>query len=190
MQRYTLQKVGLKQMNHENISDTTHKIANDFCAALTASELGYDTSLITVERIEPENSSAYDSISIDIPKSSFDDGRKQTLFRIAGKKTVWVSFPPFICSILEAAQISVNYTASRWGRIEANNFLSFADYPELAQSIFEATIRGNGFGCCSRYEECSDAKHCTHPDIMIASRCAYRQNLHSGKIFYGKNRNV
>lgn len=177
-------------MNHENISDTTYQIANDFCTALTSSGLGYDTSFIVAEHIEPEKSSAYDSISLDIPKSSFDDGRKQTLFRITGKKIVWVSFPPFICSILEAAQISVNYTASRWGRIEANKFLSFADHPELAQSIFEATIRDSGFGCCSRYEACSDAKHCTHPDIMIASRCAYRKNLHSGKIFYGKNRNI
>lgn len=44
--------------------------------------------------------------------------------------------------------------------------------------------------CCSRYIQCSDAKACVHPDRREAIRCGYRKILHSGKIFYGKNRNV
>lgn len=46
------------------------------------------------------------------------------------------------------------------------------------------------FGCCSRYEECSDAKKCTHPNPDMALRCIYRKNLKHGKTFYGKNKNV
>ena len=46
------------------------------------------------------------------------------------------------------------------------------------------------FGCCSRYEKCSDAKKCIHPDPVFALGCAYRNNLDSGRIFYGKNRNI
>ena len=46
------------------------------------------------------------------------------------------------------------------------------------------------FGCCSRYEACSDAMKCIHPDSDMAIKCAYRKNLKKGKIFYGKNKNV
>ncbi len=44
------------------------------------------------------------------------------------------------------------------------------------------------FGCCSRYEACSDAKKCVHPDPTFATSCQYRKNLQAGRIFYGKNK--
>ncbi len=44
--------------------------------------------------------------------------------------------------------------------------------------------------CCSRYLECSDAKTCIHPDKAFALGCGYRKILNSGRIFYGKNRNI
>lgn len=46
------------------------------------------------------------------------------------------------------------------------------------------------FDCCSRYEVCSDAGKCIHPDKSFALGCGYRKILHSGKIYYGKNRNI
>ena len=46
------------------------------------------------------------------------------------------------------------------------------------------------FDCCSRYEACSDAGSCIHPDKSFALGCGYRKILHSGKIYCGKNRNV
>lgn len=44
--------------------------------------------------------------------------------------------------------------------------------------------------CCSRYIECSDAKHCVHPDKKMALSCGYRRALNAGKIYYGENRNI
>lgn len=44
--------------------------------------------------------------------------------------------------------------------------------------------------CCSRYLECSDAKTCVHPDKSFALGCGYRKILNTGRIFYGKNRNI
>lgn len=44
--------------------------------------------------------------------------------------------------------------------------------------------------CCSRYQECSDAKTCIHPDKAFALACGYRRILSDGRIFYGKNRNI
>lgn len=52
------------------------------------------------------------------------------------------------------------------------------------------TQGGSEFGCCSRYEACSDAKRCLHENRLYALGCAYYHNLRKGRIFYGKNRNV
>lgn len=46
------------------------------------------------------------------------------------------------------------------------------------------------FDCCSRFEECSDAMHCTNPNPNIATGCGYRKIMKTGRIFCGKNRNI
>ena len=46
------------------------------------------------------------------------------------------------------------------------------------------------FSCCSRYEECSNARICTNPNKALAVRCSYRKKLKNGTVFFGKNRNV
>jgi len=46
------------------------------------------------------------------------------------------------------------------------------------------------FDCCSRFEACSDAKVCVHPDPAFSLLCGYRKILKSGRVFYGKNRNI
>lgn len=43
------------------------------------------------------------------------------------------------------------------------------------------------FSCCSSYMQCSDAKKCLHADDPLYQGCAYRCNLDTEKIFYGKN---
>lgn len=46
------------------------------------------------------------------------------------------------------------------------------------------------FDCCSRYEECSNAKRCIHPKPETALACGYRKIMKKGRIYYGKNRNI
>lgn len=46
------------------------------------------------------------------------------------------------------------------------------------------------YGCCSLYEQCSDARRCINEDKSIALNCYYHKNLRAGKIFYGKNKNI
>lgn len=46
------------------------------------------------------------------------------------------------------------------------------------------------FDCCSRYEVCSDAGRCINPNPDMAAGCGYRKIMKSGRIFYGKNRNI
>lgn len=48
----------------------------------------------------------------------------------------------------------------------------------------------SSFGCCSQFMKCSDAKKCIHENKLYSKGCQYRKNLDSGRIFYGKNRNI
>lgn len=56
----------------------------------------------------------------------------------------------------------------------------------VAQNVMDSVTKE--FDCCSRYMECSDAKHCVHPDPDFAISCGYRRMLNRGIIFYGTNR--
>jgi len=58
----------------------------------------------------------------------------------------------------------------------------------LLNQIFIDTLSFSSFGCCSRYNECSDALNCLHPDQLYATGCYYRKNLEQGLVFYGKNK--
>lgn len=86
-----------------------------------------------------------------------------------------------------------------------------AEQTSLFDKKDRSQIRTGGdpdaFGCCSRYRECSNAgeclikdeEHCkkfpllpkeSWPDMIeLSAHCAYRKNLESGRIFYGKNAN-
>ena len=72
------------------------------------------------------------------------------------------------------------------------------DSPQLTDYIKRHTVyaldhyvsKAGRFGCCSHYNECSDAKKCVHPNKLYSRACFYREHLEKGEIFYGKNRNV
>jgi DNA polymerase-3 subunit epsilon len=67
-----------------------------------------------------------------------------------------------------------------------------ANHLELLKKILELQVDAypSDFGCCSRYEACSDAMKCIHPNPDMALRCTYRKNMKKGRIFYGKNKNI
>ena len=62
--------------------------------------------------------------------------------------------------------------------------------PVLRSILKKLETRYSTFACCGRYEACSDALKCIHPDVKFALGCQYRHNLMNGRVFYGKNRNV
>ena len=71
-----------------------------------------------------------------------------------------------------------------WEDIQKHTFM----LQEILQLIIDRIPKE--FDCCSRYKECSDAMRCIHPDKDFALLCGYRKILRSGRIFYGKNRNI
>lgn len=52
------------------------------------------------------------------------------------------------------------------------------------------TSSADSFACCSQFIKCSDEKKCVHENRLYSTACIYRRNLESGRIFYGKNRNI
>lgn len=48
----------------------------------------------------------------------------------------------------------------------------------------------NTFGCCNKYIECSNEKHCIHENQLYSKACEYRKYLEAGIIFYGKNKTI
>jgi hypothetical protein len=50
--------------------------------------------------------------------------------------------------------------------------------------------KADQFGCCSKFEQCSNAGQCMHENLLYAKACAYRKNLEQGRIFFGEKRNI
>lgn len=84
-----------------------------------------------------------------------------------------------------AAEVSYYYQVS--SNITSSYILEFIR--RIIQS-FANTYRSAEptFACCHRYEQCSDAKKCLHPNLMYSTACTYRKNLENNRIFYGKNK--
>ena len=68
-----------------------------------------------------------------------------------------------------------------------------SEYKEQIETICEYLgdrPTDEAFSCCSRYEECSNAKKCINPIERLRRNCGYRKNLEQGIIFYGVNKNI
>lgn len=89
-------------------------------------------------------------------------------------------------------------TASYKANNDGSYMISFSPYDNNMLDFIEEYIRWryahyiseSSFGCCSKFNLCSDEKRCVHENQLYAKGCMYRASLDSGKIFYGKNRNV
>jgi len=164
----------------------TSEIANRYLLEildiLQSSNSGYDLSKIKTEHRVPDSSDPYDTILL------FD----RPCFHIKGKKTKYLYLSNSFAKLLNSSGIAFEHaTSSHWARIPIKSFAGFYSLSNIVEEAYEVFLRdSDSFGCCGSYLECSNVGHCIHSDIMFSGRCAYRQNLKSGKIFYGKNRNI
>lgn len=108
------------------------------------------------------------------------------------KKTRYILIPEEFIDLLPPGTEITRTKADAWMvRLPMESCEDILRYVPALRAILEQLCRRHrDFGCCGRYEACSDAKTCIHPDPKFALGCMYRQNLLAGKIFYGKNRNI
>lgn len=87
----------------------------------------------------------------------------------------------------------IKRSANDWLRVQVAGIEDvFAAAKRISIIFLEelSKLGGEHFGCCHRYEQCSDAMKCLHPDFLISLACGYKKNLELGKVFYGKNKNI
>lgn len=86
----------------------------------------------------------------------------------------------------------VTHLDNDYSRVVVSSFNDVLALAPVLAAIAEAevVIASDSFGCCSRYEACSNAKKCIHPNPIFAAACTYKKNLEQGRIFYGKNKNI
>lgn len=156
------------------------RIYQEMCDALTAAPENYDLGKLQLVHRTPDKATAYEAIELF----------GQSCLNFKGTKTLYLEVSPKIEALLTDAGIQLEIDrANGWARVPAAD-VSFADRALLVVEIYEKYLMTNGFDCCSRYLACSEAGHCTHPDIMFAGQCTYRQKLRTGRIFYGDGRTI
>ena len=155
------------------------RIYQEMCDALTTASGNYDLDRLQLVQRTPDKAAAYDAIELF----------GQSCLNFRGTKTLYLEVSPKVESLFTADGIPLEADcANGWRRVPAAA-VSFSDRTSLVIEIYEKYLMVNGFDCCSRYLACSEAGHCTHPDIMFAGHCTYRQKLRSGQIFFGPKRN-
>lgn len=101
-----------------------------------------------------------------------------------------------IVRISQHDSINITYDCISCRNDENFYYLKFSkDNPTVLDYFKESIIyclslykSSNTFGCCSRFNECSDSGKCLHPNKLYATGCAYKKNLDSGNIFYGTSK--
>ena len=97
-------------------------------------------------------------------------------------------------NILDFMKDNARCKADGEAKYKAIDFETIQELFEMAKEVTFAELElyspSTVFGCCSKYEQCSDAGKCIHDYKLYAKGCQYRKNLESGLIFYGKNQNM
>ena len=76
---------------------------------------------------------------------------------------------------------------------DAGEWVYFSDIEEARDLLLrcvKASCTTASFGCCSKYEECSNKGQCVHENPFYSLGCVYRSRLESGSILYGENCNI
>lgn len=93
----------------------------------------------------------------------------------------------------EFANFERVYTSNNTSRIKItriDDVISLISQLSIIYMKVLSELGEESFGCCHRYIQCSDALQCLHPDFITSIACLYKKNLESGKVFYGKNKNI
>lgn len=117
-----------------------------------------------------------------------------TAFRLKMRgKQFYISLPILFSDLIpDGAPKKQTKSEEKYIRIIVDQEHPIESYTDFLVAVTGAAIDRlpKVWDCCSRYMECSDAKACVHPDKVFALDCGYRKILNSGRVFYGKNRNI
>ena len=160
--------------------ETAGEQLNLFAVDKSAEEKIYDAMRPTLERVMEQNGLPIKWVSLRERQGYYAVSvRGSIVLRIASGKKLYLDLPS-------------DGSAKNFRREKMDTVDEVSAYlPAVADALQrELNAIKTDYDCCSRYEACSDAKRCVHPDPDFAVRCSYRKVLQSGRVFYGKNRNI
>lgn len=156
-------------------------------------------------RVEPFLRKTLDKYYVDEKQLAYTDtksnygsvtlGRaRSVIFRLKmqGAKTYFSVSKKYVRLLPNDTKIEKIPSDQDYIRIPISSVPDIDQYIPSLQAILGAQIEAypTDFGCCHRYEQCSDARKCVNPDKDMALVCYYHKNLRAGRIFYEKNKNV
>lgn len=98
---------------------------------------------------------------------------------------------PYFSVPVDCVSSNISHTDSGgWAKFYLDDLSHITRYEEIIRSAIQKAFDDvpTDFDCCSRYEQCSDALRCIHPDLSFSFGCRYKRNLKKGRVFYGSNR--
>lgn len=144
-------------------------------------------------KLQINSAASYNSI-IAVPQNTVyrqNNAESIVLARVkTAGKSPYISFAHINSKLFDSENIPyLKVKSDDYLRIDISLFVSLCeDKKEILSNIITTILAKSfnfpGFGCCSRYKECSQAGKCIHPDILYATACMYKKNLDNGKIFY------
>ena len=173
-------------------------------SCFTDPEITYDEKWV-FEELRDCLEHAIDQNSADVGKLKVKEGKSYTsvfydsqmAFRICCRDRQCY----FSVANIYADCAEPNITATQLSKNRNDQFTNFAfdstkediaKFARFLSSVMERVIDAipKQFDCCSRYEECSNAKRCIHPNPELALACGYRKIMKKGIIYYGENKNI
>lgn len=144
----------------------------------TLLENGLDDSYLTFEERKSYHSVLFKNTSL--------------IVRFAGRPSASLSIPTSLLTASSGFSSMADEKKAAYTKIPLATLEDVQKHIFMLQDVLQAMIDRipKDFDCCSRYMECSDAMRCIHPDKDFALLCGYRKVLRSGRVFYGKNRNI
>lgn len=166
---------------------------NNYADIIKRILLDYNNDFITIEIKQIKNKSDYDSIVISSSMTAYRpkvDGALFARIKENGKRP-YIAFRTKYRYWFDEKNIpSWSVVSDKdYFRVDTTDFLNSVNLDEksfgkLAAQICIDAMSFPKFGCCSRYQRCSDLGKCVHDDLLYASACEYRRNLEAGRNFY------
>lgn len=179
----------------------------DLFAAVPTEEWVYEILLPTLKNVLSQSNAGSDNLAVDkgkeyssvsyLKQDPYDTSRpakKQLAFRICCRNGLrYFGISNSFLSLVPAELMIFKTDSGKGDGFSNFKFESTREGVELYASPLSSVLDAvtfslpKEFDCCSRFEQCSNAKRCIHSNPALATSCGYRKVLKSGRIFYGVN---
>jgi len=165
-------------ISQENLPDDSLALKGNR-SRIDNSITSYSICIYEADIIEDSRESSRNTIISRIVESELKSN--ENIIRIEPRNSDEFELIQIPCS----AEIKTPQNGKPFFRIDKNSEELLPYFKSsILLSLKNYNSKSSDFACCSRFEDCSAAKKCIHPNLLFSKACEYRRNLEAGKIFY------